>query len=370
MFEEKTHSSSLKRSMVTVAALLCIGAVGLWFSSFFVLPNEGGKGTAEESTLETSDLTGELVLTLIAKDRAAQDIPGVPQGYIYNVQRDSLERIDNGTLFSLQHTYSSNGIYAAFLGLANDSQQDLSAPGSINAHVFLASNTEQGGNNVIRLSTEESFAKAVPVVSNTGEVLYSSLPQGNPSAIDPRFSNVTRADWWEIRHIAQNGDERILTHGTYPHWVNDTTFVYLRDDGMYQYDTDSNEEHVLIPLRAGVLSSSSMIDVSDDGSLIAWSIADQGKLYVFEAGNWERSEGAEVRTRGVIENTYGFWPVISPNGRYIALQTVSTVYEDTLTNPQPKIEFFSTHTLQPLSKQIDLDSFEQLQMFVTDWKRL
>jgi len=68
--------------------------------------------------------------------------------------------------------------------------------------------------------------------------------------------------------------------------------------------------------------------------------------------------------------TNAFWPVVSPDGNFLAVQAVN--WETLSDNPQPRLEFYSLlekNNPKKLELTLDLSAFDQERMFVTDWRK-
>lgn len=326
------------------------------------------------------DLKGWLTLTLVPKGRE----DGGVETYVYDFTdaQDLLypelnqvpERV---AALSFLHTVSSNNAWVTYAGALDVSDEvepervlqifraPLSDNGQVTPDVFIKSLTEA------EQVSQQPGQKDTPQVNSLGDVVYSVL--GNASEEGAGYPT---AEAYLINHISStDGQERLLIEGNKPRWVSDTTFVFLRNDGLFSYDVTSRKTHQLLPHQTfgGEVRANIGLSVSDDGSLVAIANPNMNKLSVYRVTDWTDPVPEFVNMAKVT----GFWPTFSPDGSILALQSVDA--ENVNTDPKPKVVFFkidrtntnptgvSEKALKELPFTIDLDQFDQRQMFITDW---
>lgn len=329
----------------------------------------GGDFSNTGSKPQVAEVTGHIVLSLLPKDEGAQQPRGIARGYTQDLVRGTLTRLDAGHTFSQQHGFAPDGRATAFVGVA-DGDVDASNPHAVDTTVYRGTAAADGSTveDVEPVSDYTAFAKYTPDVTESGAVVFMSLAEGNPTAADPRYADLTLADEWEI-HLAQpEEDAAVVARGIYPRWASDTVFVFLKNDGLYFYDTEQEESHLLVPLAAGQGATNQMIDVSDNGDVVVWSLADAAEVHVFRVSQWGNTgRDTDMRRTGVLEGVAGFWPVISPNGNYMAIELVNAGMDDIINDPQPYLAFYDLRSLRKLSREINLNSYDQMEMYITDW---
>lgn len=194
--------------------------------------------------------------------------------------------------------------------------------------------------------------KQNPSISNSGEILFVGWEPD-------RVPQIEQADSWSIYKV-RDGEAEFLTNGFMPKWISDTEFVYIKNDGLHIASGDLSTDRVLSS-SAGPVLSNNRIDVSDDGTRIAWMQPNNSEIVIFEKNSDSFEEKAVLPGKG-------FWVAFSPSGNYAALQTIDPQAGGTEEHPGAKIEFYDISTNSKVPQlEIDLDAFDQLGMFMTDW---
>jgi len=343
---------------------LLLGGGFIFFTS---APNENEVISVESSAL-LNEPSGKIYMTLLSKDAALQENPGIPTALAYDLSSKTFTKVFDGGKFSSQHFFSPSGDHVGFLGIALSSEQDISDLYSINMYVYQGEVSASGHiRDISNKNSAEGFAKYSPAISNDGKILFALLKEGNTTAMDPRFADITTPNVWDIMLIDE-GETKMVANGVYPHWATPTQFVFLKDDGLYYYDIDRDAEVQLVANTSSTpFSNASMLDVSDSGSLIVWSVPSTGQAFLLEARDWSQDGGPKLYTRNIFK-VFGFWPVLSPDEKYFALETIDPTIQNSLTNPKPKLEFYNTETFEKAPLEVDLDDYDQMEMYVTDWK--
>ena len=353
-----------------VGVVLVVGVVFLAVLTFIDTQNANLDDMAT-STLQQAGppLAGSLALSLLPKDTALQKPEGFATGYLHSLTTGILQPIQDTLLYSVQHGFSPDATKVAFYGRESD-EEDISDPYTVNQHVYtgVLNRAAASVTDIVQVSDYESFAKLTPEISPDGFVLFSALDEPNPTAIDPRFADITLANEWNIFLAREDEEAVVLTEGIYPHWITASEFVFLKNDGLYRYNIAEDNEAKILILAEGEVASNSMIDVSPSGSVIVWTVPETGSMYVLRLLEVPETGTVEIFTHGVVENSvFAFWPAISPDEAYVALQTFDPEVNAILNDPQPRIVFYDLQTLQKLSQDINLNAFEQLEMYLTDW---
>lgn len=314
--------------------LLVVAAVG-----YFLFPN---------ATNRTSGLSGTLLLALAERNDSA-----IYQ-YELDVATGMLEKTDPA-FKEIVFLQNRNGARASFIGT---SEVEIAAVGGdpFNAlQVYRATVGASGLSDVEKISSLPQERMRASDISPNGHVLYTALTE--PSAIE---SSITTAEEWSIFLATGAGEPTFVTTGMYPQWVDDDQFIVLKNDGIHLMNVSGTRDDVVWALYEGKALSNMMLHLSENKQTIAWTAPDVGALLVARVTNWDE---LEVDGESII--VHGFWPTVSPDGKYVALQAVN--WETIETDPLPRIVVYDVETLQEVKTVIDLNQFDQERMFVTDW---
>ena len=200
---------------------------------------------------------------------------------------------------------------------------------------------------------------------------YARLPQWSPDSTKVSFtalernSTIWQPDDWDIYIADLKGNIQRLTHGTYPHWSPDgDKILFMRSDGLYLYNIiGKNETRIYAFDKKGSISLK--IGLSPDGSMLAMSVPGAHSVPVFKIFSWDpfRMDAFKV-IRSDSEDF--FWPVFSPDGRFLALQQTGWNNE-TQMRLNPRIVIYELETL--MAKTImSLEKFNFDFAFNSDWR--
>ncbi|MCR4325684.1 MAG: hypothetical protein NUV59_02660 [Patescibacteria group bacterium] len=302
--------------------------------------------------------TGKMFLTLYPKDDALVKNPTFTEGYVYDVDSGDLSFVEGGPAYSEQHAFSNNNRLVTFFGgdVAPTDTDD-----TFNAFMYRAV-ADPNTLAIVRaepVSDFAAYAKHVPSISNTGAILFSSLSEASADN-----SVITRVNDWTIHLIDESNALTDVVNGTYPKWVDENRFVFLKNDGIYYYDLAASEEAPLLRLESGAITSNTKLSVSPTGRYIAWTDFDNEMLYIFEVIDWNADDVLVWEPYTI--SVAGFWSVFSPDEEFIAVQAVDA--DAIATAPNPRLEFYRLDTRERYPLEVSLDAFEQEYMFVTDWR--
>jgi len=339
-----------------VVALIIVGVV---VSGVVSLPGSQASAISGEVP---QDMKGAIFMTLAPKNKIE-----IIEPYIFSFANNALIRLDSETQSStwraraIHHSFSKNGAWGAFIGVDREvlesSGNNFAVAQVYRAQMSSDRNISQSLAAATAATDVISAMKRVPSVSNAGEIVYVSRGAG---IADEDLEALTDAESWLIYHVRRDGSEEFIDNGIFPRWVNEDEFIYLKNDGLYVYATDTKTSDKIWG-SYGTVYSNMMMDVSSDGRFIAWTAPDSGRVFVLEVKDWVTRD---MELKGMV-NIHGFWPTLSPDGKYLAIQRVN--WEAIQTDPMPRLVFYNLESLERVPFEINLDSYWQNAMFVTDW---
>ena len=354
-----THSL-LKLVLAAVALIILVVVFSGGYSSI-----TGFLGISEEGKRFAQAPEGLLVLSLAPVPPMPNEFAGIfpatyeaTRGGFSYVPADNLVGVEHP--FTEQYRFSSDSRWAVFLGKElhiTDTATTLSAPRVYQSNLSTATDF-QSVIDILRAGTMVSDGpefKWAPVVSDTGDILYMSI------AVEKLPG--TRPDSWEIIYVPLGGGTVRATQGIYPQWVDSNRFIFLYNDGLYIHNIDTNTSDKLWGTM-GTITSGSMIDLSDDKTIIAWSTPESGTVTLLRVLDWNKPT---VTLRGVIP-VPGLWPTISPDSSMLAILTDITDELAPGSSPLFRIAFYSIETLSLSSVSTDLSIYDPLLTTLTDWR--
>ncbi|MBI5079256.1 PD40 domain-containing protein [Candidatus Wolfebacteria bacterium] len=171
----------------------------------------------------------------------------------------------------------------------------------------------------------------------------------------------------KIYVVGADGKEKFIANGYNPMFSPDgKSLLILKNDGLHLIDLKTNKGRLAIPVSKEIKGSGAMVSMklslSRDGGMLAWTNMERKQVYVIKIASWEPFQYYSVKT---MLDIAAFWPVFSPDGKYLALQ------EAEWAAPAPKNPRLAIYDLKNFQKQMtyDLNSYKQTAMWITDWQQ-
>lgn len=206
------------------------------------------------------------------------------------------------------------------------------------------------------------------IAKNSDQYIYS-YQEWPRNQVQPPMSDVST---WKIGLASMStSSAEVLSTGYGAQWALDDQFIlYVRSDGVYAKSTHpsgpttNNMEHRII---TGSFSSPrrNQLGVSADGKYLALAL-DSSMMDVYKLSYVSRVPQADLMIRLSLDpNEGGFWPIFSPNGRYLSIQTRNPS-KGAIQSSSVKIYDF---VIGQFIKQFDFSDFDFESSFNTDWVR-
>ncbi len=208
--------------------------------------------------------------------------------------------------------------------------------------------------NPEQITTSPTEFKRHPSWSEAAKsYVYSGMEPGTGPAVNPSDYDVYIQD--------ENGSEKKLTNGSFPTLTSGgSDLVVLRNDGLHRVSlTSTSTERIWAYADAATGTMQHHFTVSESGKYIAWAHQESAKIYVMEVTSWAPFSGY---IKYQIDTT-AFWPVISPNDEFLAFEEMDWVDPP----EKPRLVIVDLVSLERREVQ-DLDAYDQMRMFITDWK--
>ncbi len=220
---------------------------------------------------------------------------------------------------------------------------------------------------IYQIDMKDYFKKTQVTNSDTSFKRHPELsPDGTKIAFMARENldedkSFFSPDGWSIYITDLNGNERRIGKGVYPQWGPDSNqLVALRSDGLHLYNFEKRESKRIWNMENGKASLNMMIDISRDGSKLAWSVSNDNQIILMNISSWEPFTAEIYKT---IDNIFAFWPIFAPEVDYMAV-IAGDETEDNVENLH--LEVYDLETFESYNA-LDLSSFSETSMALTDW---
>ncbi len=298
---------------------------------------------------------GALDLTLAPNQG---DIAWNPEGALYltlapkNGGTMGIYKYDIGTN-NLAPLYAPEGKTFITGKFQTEGTQGLLASEYISASVFQIVRFNPDTQVMTTLTDTKTSVKRHPSWSAP----YEALVYGGKSF---RVKILGEPNEWNVYMTGKDGKEKKVADGALPVLTPDgKSVVVLQNDGLHKVALQDSTTEKIWGLDSGKAWFIQQFSISANGRYLAWTHPHEKKIYVMEVSSWTPFKGQLMH----IINTNAFWPVFSPNSEYLAFQEVDW------TDPpsKPRIVISSLTSLERRTLH-SLDNFDQMLMFITDWK--
>lgn len=333
---------------VSREALLLLGLslalVVIAVAGYFFLKH--GKAPTPVETV-SFDLRGEVLLTLAPATREGERIrhEGL---YSLNLETKTLKPffVDDNLSHIMGKFSPRPGTTAITSNMSLDG--DYSGKTSDMFQVYLLHNTNP---KIEQLTSSPSLSKRAVTWSYAGDkLLFNAVKKRGQSS---------RPDDWAIYRTDLEGNETYLTDGASPSFSpDDQTFLYLKNDGLYAYHFEGASSMKLLNFQGTGLYNMKFA-LSKDGSQLALANPNEGTVFLYDVNPWYPVRLSLPRKI----TAHAFWPVFSPDGKYLLLQEVDWG----LSPKNPRLVAYRIEDLEE-EEVFDLSAFAQNHIYVTDWR--
>jgi len=335
---------------VVILAIAILSVMALLFLNFFPKKEKSTvDDAAKNNIVKEKKEKGTLFLSLKPGENNA-----VESVYMYNL-------VDGKLRFVSDKNNINTGGQGLPSGIAVTSSLALDQRGTERDNIFqLYQINLKNISEHKQITKSPTFLKRHPELSPDGKkvafMARKELGNNQKSSISD----------WSVFVSDMDGNEKLIgTGAVYPQWSPDSSkLVILKSDGIYLYDFNKQEEEAwtkIWKMQKGVAYLGMSLDVSRDGSMLAWSVPNNRQTILMKITSWDP---LKIEIYKTIENTLGFWPVFSPEEKYLAIIAADRDEKGNITKPNLRIYNLETFESQDV---LDLGSFYTTTMTLTDW---
>ncbi len=173
--------------------------------------------------------------------------------------------------------------------------------------------------------------------------------------------------WGVAVHRVDDGSAKAVINGAFsPQWLSgNTDFIYLREDGIYIFNLDTEVEQNIFPQFTG-LNSYDDLYFSEQHSLGIISLGAEGNVLLFDFEIDNDREEIIITPHDIfqIEERVIRYPVIDPTGSYYAVYSAPLAFTENAQSHQIEIRAIETHELVHV---VDVSSYERDSISLEAW---
>ena len=354
---------SIYRDKLIFGVSILLAVSLLWFFYPSIKSTLQNMVNGEEVAVPFDVLSGNIYLTLAKSGTTLADL------YEFNVGTQELTKTfpsDSSERIRLTAKLSPDSTKLAFLDTSIDPDSTFYYPSN---EWFQMRVIDKATGEVSQITDTADPSKRLGDWSPDGtKIAYTA------QVTDANFADVDKQDvfydanQWVVFVVDVNSKEqKVIDRGTHPFWSPDgKKILYMKSDGLYLYDLSNDTKKIVLPTTESFDATTNIkIDVSGDGSLLALSIPEDRNMYLYKITSWE---SGIIEDRMTIEASGSsiFWPVFSPDSRYIAFQEADTRSgAGAASNARLSVFDLKANSYRELIK---LDGFNFDVAFISDWK--
>ncbi|MEX0917328.1 MAG: hypothetical protein WDZ90_02300 [Candidatus Paceibacterota bacterium] len=288
--------------------------------------------------------TGEIQLSLIPSD-----LSNTQELYYFDVETKSLKKREYQG--RLTHKFTGS-VSPGGARIAYSMQQE----GDTFAQIYVSELLQDGSLGEPRKVTTSDHDKFNPEWSPSGQMIAYNVFPAEADAYVPEEREVYIADSF-------TGTESYLTQGSYPTWSpQGDALLVLKNDGLHMAFLGEEDTYLLWQIENGEAKTGMQFSVSPDGSKVVIPDIGNEEVTILNVDSWITGEMSFDRKLEVA----AFWPVFSPDGRYIAMETVEVDEEGNVSGQVLSIYDLKKNELTEL---FDLTRYYQDAMWIDGWAK-
>lgn len=306
-------NARLKFAFILMLAL-AVGAAFFWaWFGWMVGDNRGA-----DQSLEQTGPIGTLLLTYTSIDESTDTALIFPSVLHFTEgQPRYIKSDEDGTILTgLQYSVSKNKKWLTFIDSNPRVPTGGQASGVYRAQISgggLVEMVEAAANSSTLVST--SAYPGFPSISDNGSVLFMSTTSPDMMELYP----TAIAENWSIVLVDAEGNERFVTQGTHPQWLDEDNFLFFKNYGVFHYNLSSGTETGLLATFTPVTAAHRLV-LDHKGERVLLLEPQAGAVRLFEIDR--QAEAVTLREVEPIMDTVSS-AVFSPNDQQVAVTRVT-----------------------------------------------
>jgi len=312
-------------------------------------------------------LSGTIYMTLAQRGDKATDL------YRFDIKTRNFSKIFEDNFIKYTGKISLDNKKIAFSSALLDRSSEFPLPSRDFLQVKLY---DQNTKNIDTLTDTNSLNKRIGGWSPDGKRIVFSAQSfetvnSNPDHKERNKDVFLDPSKWSIDIIDLDKNIQHIEAGSNPVWSPDGTRIFfLKNDGLYVYIFSDKQSKKIYDVNiTNTILANTQIGISHNGKYLVLNINDnipaRNRLLLFEIISHEFVLLKFVKNIGM-QNKETFWPVFSPDDRYVVFQEAELMSLDKpLINPH--LVVYDTITDQHL-ELTSLDQYNFDFAFVDDWR--
>lgn len=373
MPEDNLAKQGNKRTTKVIVALAIIVLVGLFIMVINFFQNEY-RGGPEKNNMQTNEknqstpfdtLGGTIHLSLAPEGTRLVDL------YNYDIKTNTFTKsFGDDEKIRLTGKESANKKMIAYVETSVDTTSNFFYPSKEYFQVEIYDKTTSETKKITNFT--DLYKRLGDWSPDDTKIVFTALSDKDNFTEDIPLedSSFFNPDAWSVYVVDLNGTVTKIDNGTSPLWMPDgKSVIYLKNDGIYAYYFDSQTAEKIYSSVWGDQASTNMkLGISREKNLLALSVPNNLRIYIFQIPrtNLEHTIVISKSEEINLVEAFPFWPVFSPDGRYLVFQESDAKKEfgGVPTNPRLvayDFEFSKKIVLTDL-KQFNFDS-----AFISYW---
>jgi len=304
-------------------------------------------------------LSGTLYLTLAPQGEKVTDL------YQFDVKTHQFTKMFDDNFIKYTGKFSPSGEKMAFASALLDRSSTFFLP----SKEFLQIKVYDRNTGVItKLTDINTLNKRIGGWSPDGKnIAFTSQAFTRYPNIEEAIKSFYKPDNWSLDTVDVDGKTEHIDAGTNSVWSPDgTRLLFLKNDGLYIRALSGEKSEKVYSLSEQYVATNMKLGLSHDGRHLALGFPNKNQLLIFEILSWNPFSSKLV-SRIMKEGKLIFWPVFSPDDRYIVFQEVDFYPDHSQTLLSPRLVAYDTVTSRYL-ELANLDQYNFNFAFIDDWR--
>lgn len=364
-----------KRQITTFIAILFVAVVvtiGPLAGYLYFIKSDKTSDTTQQLTVAETALDGSIFATFVGQNAANTIFAPVEiEAATSTVTEIPVTELNGNPAETFGYHLSENLEYITFLGAI---QAATSSDATSSEFAVYRANTQnrigeqrmidilQAAEKITQNDNTDAVKRSLSIANN-GNVIYSALSKTQAESADDAVHELPAEDW-TIYTVNNYGIKTEVTNGLNPTWITENRFAFMKNDGVYLYNLNSNTEELLWPTGDQTMNLSNDFDVSPNGDRLVVTNPRNAEVAIVELPD----NGTRQFSPATVISVTASNPVFSPDGTRIAMVVTRPVNgSGANTETETRVEYFSLATEMFEDASVLLDMSNLSGVHLTDW---